>query len=79
MPYECQHERVFKITGKTSDLCNWQFPDGATGSGYVPNIKGIGGGDYLRLKICVSCHRLLDLDTQAINDLNDKASGLGEW
>jgi len=60
--------RILNLNGKCSDLCYAEYSVDekivAKSDGYVPDIKGIGGGDYIKLKI--------DLDTGQI--LNWKPS-----
>lgn len=60
--------RILNLNGKCSDLCYAEYSvDGkivAKSDGYVPDIKGIGGGDYIEMDI--------DLDTGQI--LNWKPS-----
>ena len=55
----CTHESTFSIGGKTADRCSWTFPDGKRGDGYVPHIRGIGGGDYIRITVCMECKQVV--------------------
>ena len=41
---------IVTIAGKCSDLCFTSFL-GIHHHGYVPNIPGIGGGDYIEIEI----------------------------
>lgn len=53
----CQSERVAEVSGKCSDMCDYQV--GTTEVlGYVPNDLGVGGGDYLEFKYCLNCGQL---------------------
>lgn len=65
----CQHTQVFEISGKCGDLCSWQFPNGERGRGEVPSIKGLGGGDYLRLRVCLLCREVLGLGTEGVDEI----------
>lgn len=59
----CDHERVFVLSGKANDMSWWSWPNGQTGQGYAPNIPGLGGGDYVEVKLCIDCRTVLDLPT----------------
>ena len=50
----CSSERVVSINAKCSDLCFTRY-QGMESDGYVPNEFGIGGGDYIRIKLCIEC------------------------
>jgi hypothetical protein len=48
--------RLVSLSAKCSDMCYTTIIDQEgneilEGDGYVPNIKGIGGGDYLSIKV----------------------------
>ena len=58
----CEHTRVVRVSGKTSDMNLVIYHDGTRQEGYVPSF-GIGGGDYISLSICVDCHEVLGFDT----------------
>lgn len=58
MPNEHKCTEFFMIGGKTSDIAFWRLPDGTYGSGYVPGLPGIGGGDYIEIEICVECGKV---------------------
>jgi hypothetical protein len=66
---ECKHESVFRLGGKTADRCSWTFPDGTRGDGYVPSVGGLGGGDYLSIKICMTCHRVVGFNPEDVLEL----------
>jgi hypothetical protein len=36
--------------------------------GYVPSIKGIGGGDYIQIKVCADCGTLQGFNTDMTDD-----------
>lgn len=56
LPTACTHERFIAVGGKVSDLCDLRIPHlNVDQDGYVPSIPGIGGGDYLRLNLCLDC------------------------
>jgi hypothetical protein len=52
----CDSERVISIMAKCSDMCSviapWLDVDH---QGYAPKLKGICGGDYINIDICVEC------------------------
>jgi hypothetical protein len=52
---KCNSEHVLTVSGKVSDLCFVQFPDGSERDGYVPRGLRIGGGDYLDFAYCLDC------------------------
>lgn len=45
--------QTINVCAKCSDMCNIQYPNGNESDGYVPDGIGIGGGDYIELKIDV--------------------------
>ena len=52
----CSSERVLEIGGKCSDLCHYSLKGQQSGDySYVPGDMGIGGGDYLRINLCLDC------------------------
>ena len=53
--HECTN--FVSIQGKTSDMCFTVF-EGCERDYYVPDIPGLGGGDYLELDICIDCGKL---------------------
>lgn len=59
-----------KINAKCSDMCQVILSDDNDDivevNGYVPNIKGIGGGDYIEIEI--------DLDTDKVIGLASKGT-----
>lgn len=55
---KCQDTRFLKINGHTADRCSVSFRSedvNVEHHGYVPRHIGIGGGDCIRLTICVGC------------------------
>jgi len=56
---DCGKDTILSVSGKTSDLCDVRLND-KTISGYVPRGLGIGGGDYLEFKLCISCGKIQD-------------------
>ena len=53
---KCKSSRVLSISGKCSDCCSFSL-NGKKSSNYsyVPEDMGIGGGDYITLKVCLDC------------------------
>jgi len=51
---KCYNDRIFEVAGKSSDLNNFSFK-GKEDDGYLPTVKGICGGDYFDMKICLEC------------------------
>jgi hypothetical protein len=68
--------RVLIINAKSSDLCNTEYiVDGETrveSDGYCPNIKGVGGGDYIELRIDLDTGKLLGYDPVSHKDVMDE-------
>lgn len=58
---ECKHERTLSFGGKCSDLFDLTWPDGTSYDGYVVSNIGIGGSDYIEMRVCVDCHRVLGM------------------
>lgn len=74
---ECGSNRELKINAKCNDMCAiTHVPAIENGEanpkfGYVPRNLGIGGGDYIRLSICLDCQRVInfpELDDEEIDD-----------
>ena len=55
----CGKEEIIKVDAKCSDMCFVEFK-GHEKSGYVPHDLGIGGGDYIRMSVCISCGQVQD-------------------
>lgn len=56
---DCAKPLVLDIEGKTSDMCFYRVSAlDIEGEGYVPSGLGVGGGDYLRVKVCLACGKL---------------------
>lgn len=53
----CHSPRVATLSGKCSDMCNFQLGD-LDHDGYVPDDVGIGGGDYIELDYCLDCGQI---------------------
>jgi len=56
---KCGSERIATVSGKTSDMCYVRVGEREK-NGYVPSGLGIGGGDYIELKLCLDCGTLQD-------------------
>jgi hypothetical protein len=50
----CNSERIADVTSKCSDLCSIYFC-GKEHNDYVPDDMGVGGGDYVKFKLCLDC------------------------
>ena len=59
----CEHKNTISFGGKCSDLFDLTWPDGAEYEGYVPNGIGIGGGDYIHMRVCVDCHQVIGMSS----------------
>jgi len=70
---DCKHTNVLSLSAKTADRCFIRWPNGETEDGYAPCVRGLGGGDYLTIRICTDCKTVLDLDVAAIQSLQDEA------
>lgn len=55
--------QILSVQAKCSDLCHVSYPNGKESDGYVPEAIGIGGGDYIELKI--------DIETGQVQGWND--------
>ena len=59
---KCGSNRIMEISGKTSDLCSAESPEGWATNGYVPANIGIskpdGGGDYITFEYCLDCGKI---------------------
>lgn len=51
----CTHPRQIRIRGKCSDMAHVRFPDGHETSDYMVDGLGLGGGDYIEIKVCIDC------------------------
>ena len=73
----CGHRRVLTVSGKVSDQCSITWPSLPATTGdplpfatadYVPGGLGLGGGDYLNFRVCLSCHEVVGFpDEDAVN------------
>ena len=58
---QCKSDRIASVTGKTSDLCFYEYK-GKESDGYVPTTVGIAGpddfGDYIRFSYCLECGQI---------------------
>lgn len=54
----CKSERVFEVGGKSSDRNNWTYKNGPEGSGYLPHVPNVCGGDYYDLSVCLNCGKV---------------------
>lgn len=62
---KCGSERVLTISAKCSDMCSLSFL-GKEKHGYVPHDLLIGGGDYIKIDICLDCGK-----AQGIENVDD--------
>jgi hypothetical protein len=51
---KCQSDRVLNFSGKCNDTFSMSLKDKYY-EGYIPSYIGIGGGDYLKMKLCLDC------------------------
>jgi len=50
------YTRFLSLGGKCSDMCYTRVPHlKYENDGYAPPIPGLGGGDYIELKVCLNC------------------------
>lgn len=63
MHMTCTHDRTISINAHSSDLNNIEVPHlGIEKDGYLPFIKGIGGGDDVNIEICLDCGTVVGFD-----------------
>lgn len=55
----CKSDQVLKINAKCSDMCFIEF-QGRERDGYVPHDLGVGGGDYVNIRVCLNCGQVQD-------------------
>ena len=53
----CSSERVAKIGGKCTDLFHAELGT-IQQEGYVDDRWGVGGGDYIEIKLCMDCGKV---------------------
>jgi hypothetical protein len=70
----CGSELLLNISAKCSDACFAKFGE-LEHEGYVPRIKGLGGGDYINLQVCVACGQVQNLEPLTEPELRE---ALGE-
>lgn len=70
---DCKHERMFFISGKTSDMNSWTYPNGLEEEGYVPTGIMDSCGDYLEVKVCCDCKVLLNFNPDAVEQAEKHA------
>lgn len=57
----CPHPeaRIASVTAKCSDCCGTDIGGVEHSDGYVPSDMGVGGGDYVEFRWCLSCGAIL--------------------
>ena len=56
MACKCGGERFIALNAKCSDRCFASvYHLSIERDGYVPNITGVGGGDYIEIDVCLDC------------------------
>jgi hypothetical protein len=59
---ECSHERILGVHIKANnDSITTEWPDGSFNDREAPNIAGIIDGDYLDLKVCIDCQKVIGM------------------
>lgn len=53
----CASDRIAKISGKCSDMFQFET-EGIEYNGYVPINLGVGDGDYIRFSYCLDCGKI---------------------
>ena len=52
----CKEPRILSVSAKCNDMFTaTDFSDKSDYDGYVPRNIGIGGGDYISFRYCLSC------------------------
>lgn len=64
---ECEHKRKLYVSGKCDDRVSVSTSTDAH-HGYMIEGIGLGGGDYIRLEICMDCQRVIGLAPASIID-----------
>lgn len=68
----CSSDKLIGISGKTSDLnVVFDLRTEQDYDGYMPNVKGLGAGDYINFTVCFECSRLQNLDKSRYRYLID--------
>lgn len=67
MACKCGSTRIISVGGKCSDMSSARYGE-VKHDGYVPSIKGIGGGDYIQIKVCADCGTLQGFNTDMTDD-----------
>ena len=74
MPNCCGNPQIAAISGKCSDLFSIRVEIDSPEAlykhheGYVPYGLGIGQGDYIRFKYCLSCGQIQEFSTPGLSD-----------
>lgn len=77
---ECKHENVFRISVKGSDGFWFVWPDGTEGEGYAPNVPSVCNGDYLEVRLCCDCAKVLPSRfTDGVLSPDSIAEAKAEW
>jgi hypothetical protein len=58
---ECLHEQVIAVHGKVNDTVQVQWPEGHWTDRYFGDVPGLIDGDYVHVRVCLDCQRVLDL------------------
>lgn len=63
---DCRHDQILRLSAKCSDSVFLRFPDGTEYEGYIPSPNfGLGSGDYVGIKVCLDCHKVIGFDNEA--------------
>ena len=58
---KCKSKRILSISAKCDDKCCVRF-NNVERCDYVPYDLGIGGGDYVEIKICLDCGKVQGIE-----------------
>ncbi len=70
MTCKCGSTRLMSVSGKCNDTTGVQVGHlGIEYCDYVPSHIGLGGGDYIRFKVCLDCGQLQNWNPVSDDDL----------
>lgn len=64
---------IISVSAKCSDMCVVKSEE-AKHEGYVPENLGIGGGDYIKFDLCLSCGKIQDSFPKEFEGFEDESN-----
>lgn len=71
----CEHNRILHVQAKADDRQSYHVRHlDLQSDGYAPHIPGVARGDYIGLRICLDCCKVIDMHPMADEELMEAFS-----